>query len=84
MDKPETANHKFTKAGDYKFSSRPATAEEISAAREAFSDPAMRSCWECNSAHAHFLNDTTDDFSFMCLMGCGRFFHNGIDVTDYS
>ena len=64
-----------------RFKSRPATQLEVDEARKAFENPAMRSCWECNRAHTHFLRDG-DDFSFVCF-GCGRLYHGGVDITDY-
>lgn len=76
-----TRGHKFFLDGD-EVRSRPATTDEIKTARAAYSNPSMRSCWECNAAHTHFLRDG-DDYSFLCF-GCGKFFHGGIDVTDYS
>jgi len=68
---------------------RDATEQELSEAREKArtklqKDPAgwaMRSCWNCNPAHRRFLEDTTDDFLFSCVMGCGRWYWNGIDIT---
>jgi hypothetical protein len=71
--------------------SRPATPEELSAARKEALEKlrkdtsawAMRSCWVCNPAHNHFLRDTSDGFLFNCVMGCGRYYYNGIDITQY-
>ncbi len=68
---------------------RPATPEELETAREVArakvkDDPAnysIRSCWNCNGAHKHFLKDTSDGFLFVCGMGCGRWYYNGIDIT---
>ena len=76
----ETRNHKFSLSDDDAVS-RPATSEEIESGRRAFSNPAMRSCWECNHAHRHFLRDGSD-FSMVCF-GCGRYFHDGVDITSY-
>jgi len=70
--------------------SREATPDELAATRrtalkmmdESDALPAMRTCWNCNPAHAHFLEDTADDFLFACVMGCGHYFFNGIDITE--
>jgi len=44
-------------------------------------DYAMRSCWNCNSAHTHFLEDLNDGFLFVCFSECGRWYYQGIDIT---
>lgn len=70
--------------------SREASTEELADARAAAkaklkadsSDWAMRSCWNCNPAHSHFLEDTNDGFLFSCVMGCGRWFYAGVDITE--
>lgn len=74
------ANHKFSLADDGSVQSRPATQQEIDAARSSWT-PALRSCWNCNHAHIHFLNDPVGH-SFVCHT-CGRFYSDGVDVTDY-
>ena len=69
--------------------SREITPEELEAARSAAlakleANPdgwAMRSCWVCNPAHAHFLSDLEDSFLFTCVMGCGHWYYQGIDIT---
>jgi len=71
--------------------SRPATIEELAAAREAAlaklkDEPgawSMRSCWVCNGAHRRFLTDPDDGFLFRCVMGCGHVYYGGIDITEY-
>lgn len=68
---------------------RDATPEELASARDAANaklkvDPAdwaMRSCWKCNPSHSHFLENTNDGFLFSCVMGCGRWYYGGIDIT---
>lgn len=77
----ETRNHVFTRDGDG-FTSRPATQEEIQSMREdSMKGDWMaigRSCWECNSAHLHLIeNPNINCFS------CGRYYHRGVDITDY-
>lgn len=75
---------------DGEVTSREATAEELKTARDAAlrkmdekeGNWAMISCWNCNSAYKHFLEDTTDNFLFACVMGCGHWFYNGVDITE--
>jgi hypothetical protein len=69
--------------------SREAREEELEAARSEAAEIlkkdkagyAIRSCWVCNSAHAHFLAGGDDGFLFCCLMGCGRWYYQGVDIT---
>ena len=79
---PKTNNHKFTKKGD-NYTSRPATKKEIEKAREDSKKGEWmglgRSCWECNGAHLHLI-----DMPNMNCFSCGRFYHKGIDITDYT
>lgn len=42
---------------------------------------ALRSCWNCNGSHSHFLEDTEDEFLFRCF-DCGRIYYNGMDLTE--
>lgn len=72
-----------------KINSREVSDDELETARVAAeaklkkdpSDWAMRSCWVCNQAHAHFLRDLQDGFLFQCVMGCGHWYYQGIDLT---
>lgn len=67
--------------------SRIASVEEVAAASSAAHarlqqdhvSYAMRTCWVCNPAHAHFLQN--DNFLFQCMMGCGHWYYQGIDLT---
>ena len=43
----------------------------------------MRSCWECNPAHEHFLKGDWGDWVLMCFGDCGRYYYNKIDITNY-
>jgi hypothetical protein len=60
-------NLKYSLDGD-NVVSRPATPDELKSAREAAiaklnkdrADMSMRSCWVCNPAHYHFLDDTNE------------------------
>ena len=71
--------------------SRPASEEELKKSRDAAlekvrKDPsawAVRSCWVCNPAHSHFLKNANDGFLFQCLMGCGHWYYQGVDITNY-
>lgn len=76
----ENKNRRFYLDETGAVASTPASAEEIEEARGDF-EMALRSCWNCNSAHEHFLNEPRGR-SFLCF-DCGRYFSNGIDVTDY-
>lgn len=80
-------NLKYWLDGD-EIKSREVTLEELQTARDAASakarEMAMRSCWNCNPAHSHFLTSKPDGFFFCCIMGCGNYFFDGINVTDYS
>lgn len=77
-------NYKYIQTGDYECDKVEATIDEIINGRKLFTEAAekdsvaMRTCWECNSAHAHLMSD----FIFVCIE-CGRYFANGIDVLDY-
>ena len=78
----KTNNHKFTRTGDYEYTSKPATKEELDAMRkDSESGEWMalgRSCWECNSAHIHLI----DRPNINCF-SCGRYYHKGVDITIY-
>ena len=71
--------------------SAPATAEELAAARARVmairrqtADPiGLRSCWQCNSAHWYFLSKEGWGEWVCCCLWCGRFYVDGVDVTDY-
>lgn len=41
----------------------------------------LRSCWNCNGAHLHLAEA---DSTILRCFGCGRFYIDGIDITDYS
>ena len=41
---------------------------------------ALRSCWNCNSAHEH-LKDPDMDVPIKCFE-CGHWYMRGIDITD--
>lgn len=78
-----TKNHRFIHNGTGECENRPATKEEIEKGRKKYDDRqfagvGMRSCYECNSAHAHLM----EDFMFRCF-SCGRLFVDGVDVMDY-
>jgi len=69
--------------------SREATDEELKTARDAATAKlkkdnaayAIRSCWVCNPAHSHFLEHRAESFLFHCMMGCGHWYYQGIDIT---
>lgn len=78
-----TLNHKFEIAGDYEWKSRPATQQELDAARKDSEKGEWmvlgRSCWVCNSAHVHLIKEP----NINCF-ACGRYYHYGIDLMDYT
>lgn len=77
----KTLNHKFKKTKDG-YTSRQATKEEIKKARINSKKGEWmvigRSCWECNIAHNYLI----DKPNINCYV-CGRYYHYGIDITDY-
>lgn len=80
----KTLNHKFKITDDWEYSSEPATKKEIEDARKDLKKnhelmPIGRSCWECNGAHVGLI-----DMPAMNCFSCGRVYHFGIDVTDYT
>ena len=88
MKRSPTLNLVYVLSGD-EIASREATPKELADARQAAherlrADPgswALRSCWVCNPAHAHFLNDTADGWILRCF-SCGRVYYQGIDITE--
>lgn len=42
----------------------------------------MRSCWLCNPAHLHLVDEESESYLLRCF-ACGRFFVNGKDLTNY-
>jgi hypothetical protein len=40
----------------------------------------MRSCWDCNGAHAHLR--AVEAFVVWCFC-CGRYLYRGVDITEY-
>lgn len=42
--------------------------------------PALRSCWECNSAHKHLKEK--NDILFLCIE-CDRYYMDGVFLTDH-
>ncbi len=87
MELSKHKNYKYTPTEHYKCEFRKATKEEIEDGRKklkmlAKKDPSqigMRSCYECNQAHAHLM----EDFVFQCF-DCGKYFVNGVDIMDYT
>lgn len=85
-------NKAYSLSEDREVVEREASPEELKAARDAAekrlkekaggSGWAMRSCWNCNHAHRHFLENLSDGFLFSCVMGCGRWYYQGIDITE--
>jgi hypothetical protein len=84
-----TESRAYFLSDDGAVASRLVPSEELAAARKTATEKleanpsgwAMRSCWVCNPAHAHFLEDLTDGFLFQCVMGCGHWYYQGIDLS---
>ena len=81
-DNVKTRNHKFTATGDYEYTSEPASKELIEEMREDSKNGEWmalgRSCWECNAAHVRLINMP----NMNCFV-CGRYYHKGVDITNY-
>jgi len=85
----KTLNHKFKKLKNGEWSSKQATKKQVENARKdlykglknkKYEMMALgRSCWVCNAAHAHLI-----DMPAMNCFACGRVYHKGIDIIDYS
>lgn len=91
-DKANTINHKFAVSKDgWDFTSEPINPDLLKSFRgEAKSlikktkgqAVNMRSCWQCNPAHCHFLADTWKGWVLHCF-DCGRFYYRKVDITEY-
>lgn len=44
----------------------------------------MRSCWNCNPAHEHFLSGDWGKWVLMCFAECGKYYYKGVDITEDS
>lgn len=84
----KTLNHKFkiVRDGDgwsNEYTSKPATKKEIDEMRKDSKKGEWMvigcSCWECNGAHIHMI----DRPNLNCFL-CGRLYHKGYDITDYT
>lgn len=42
-------------------------------------DYAFRTCYKCNAAHAHLMQD--DGFLFCCF-ACGHWYYGGLDISE--
>ena len=83
---PATRNHRFWLDEAGKVKSVLLSPEELTAlrARVEGKQIAIRSCWQCNSAHRHFLKGDWGDWVCFCLMGCGAYYFDKADITDWS
>lgn len=83
-------NHKFKAVNQWEWKSEPAIKKELEKARveakkimkKDIQKVAWRSCWQCNSAHTHFLRGKWGDWVLNCFE-CGKFYFNKIDITIY-
>ncbi len=77
-------NLRYIPDGEGGCTMRDATEPELIAAREAAREKmpnyAFRSCYACNDAHAHLMQD--DGFLFTCF-SCGKWYYGGIDISTY-
>lgn len=87
----ERRNHAWSLGADGAVTSREAMPEELEAARAGaeaipISRIAVRTCWSCNPAHASFLANggMGTDWYLHCAVGCGRWFFDGVDITEYA
>lgn len=79
-------NYKYTPNSNGGCDFRKATKEEIDAGRKKFYEAVdnnpesigMRSCYECNQAHGHLMEDC-----IIRCFGCGKVFVDGVDIVDY-
>ena len=75
---------KFIRTGDYEYRTEKVTEKELEEARKKANPKNFvaigRSCWECNSAHVHHLDDGGE---YNCF-ACGRVYMDNIDITDYT
>ena len=80
---PKTVNMRFVKTKDG-FRTEKITLKELKEARKRAKPENFmaigRSCWECNSAHNYHLDGGGE---YNCF-ACGRYYMDGIDITDYS
>lgn len=67
-------------AGDSVIRAARKAAQDLLAANE--DALAMRTCWVCNAAHIHMI-DQTDEFVLNCF-GCGRWYFQKTDITIYT
>ena len=75
---------RFVRTGDYEYKTEKVTKEELLSLREEAKKHEWmgigRSCWECNSAHVRHLDGGGN---YNCF-SCGRYYRDGVDITDYS
>lgn len=70
--------------GGYKKSDRPLSEERVQQLRDEGAllvekgKLAFRSCWLCNSSHAHLIEWTAGVIN---CFACGRWFFKGVDIT---
>lgn len=91
MNTKDTRNHKFTRKGEWGFTSKAVTTKELEqlrkeaeelAKKKGIDTIAWRSCWQCNGAHIHFLDGKWGEWVLNC-MECGKYYYNKVDITDY-
>jgi tRNA(Ile2) C34 agmatinyltransferase TiaS len=80
-----TNNHVFFRTEDDGVRSEVVAPEELVKIREEgrklLGSQMIRSCWQCNPCHAHFLEYQRDQL--LWCYDCGRFYYQGVDITEY-
>ena len=72
-------------SGDHEFTSEDTAPEVLEKAREQAvelmkdGDVMLRSCWVCNGAHAHFIEEAG---VVLNCFGCGHLYLGGIDLME--
>lgn len=78
-------NQTYKITGPNEFASEDTTEEALAEARKKATElleagsTNMRTCWNCNGAHAHMIE--WDDILLACF-SCGHYYLGGVDVTE--
>ena len=78
-------NQTYKLSGPYEFAGEDTPEQTLTETRERAldlwrsGDIMLRSCWVCNRAHVHLIQE--NDTVLNCF-GCGHFYLGGVDVTD--
>lgn len=75
-------NRTYSRGPEGEISSHPTPPDRLEALRAEFQSdprPVHRTCWLCNPAHDHFIDQ---DLALRCF-GCGRVFYKATDIMIY-